>query len=98
MVQKVIAKVKVDIRQTGQKQYAPVHSIRGHKKLKLSKNYKLVLLLQNKQKIFSTVQHLLSISTECIIIEYIHVHMKFWNIFVTLVKSQYKLVAKIINY
>ena len=28
---KVIAKVKVDNRQTGQKQYAPDHSIRGHK-------------------------------------------------------------------
>ena len=52
MVQKVIAKVKVDNRQTGQKQYAPVHSIRGHKKLKLSKNYKLILLLQKKKDIF----------------------------------------------
>ena len=28
---KVIAKVKVDNRQTGQKQYAPDHLIRGHK-------------------------------------------------------------------
>ena len=29
---KVIAKVKVDNRQTGQKQYAPDHLIQGHKK------------------------------------------------------------------
>ena len=28
---KVVTKVKVDTRQTGQKQYAPDHAIRGHK-------------------------------------------------------------------
>ena len=46
---KVIAKVKVDYRQTdkqtGQKQYAPDHSIRGHKNWQLAGCYDSIFKL-----------------------------------------------------